>query len=106
MTRSTTLIRVEQLLDLFHDGFHKLFGSAERRFKKGLRKARKLKRLNSKQVARKKRLKTLAIEQENQLEFEKGLKERKKIDDTIIQERIEGLQQDQQSLSHHNDIEL
>lgn len=106
MNRSTTLIRVEQLLDLFHDGFHKLFGSPERRFKKGLRKAKRQARLNTKEAVRKKRLKTLAQEQDNRLVFEKYLKQRKQISDQIIQERMDGLEKDQQTLSHDNDIEL
>jgi hypothetical protein len=106
MPRNITLIRVEQLLDIFHDGFHKLFGSPERKFKKSLKEAQKQALSDRRELARRNRLKELAKAQDARLEFEKMLKQRQQVSDKVVRERIDGLEREQSELTHDNDIEL
>ncbi len=104
MNRKGTLVRVEQLLDIFHDGFHKLFGSPERRLRKTRNTPVKASRMEREALERERINKEVAKGQDLDIE-------RPKLMDGIerertVKERLESLETDGADLSHDRGIEL
>lgn len=119
MTKSTTLIRVEKLLDIFHDGFHKLFGSPERRFNKKLYKSYKSSLFEREEIERKEANKQIAKAQEldiegvallKKIEASRTVKPSKDrlhlMEQEEVRQRLDELEAEEQQVSYDNDIEI